>query len=193
MQASLILLVVVRLQCVVLVLHGFRMLTGAMADTVGYPLIPGGSAFAMPLTALVLAVTLWFLAPFVVKAILDERDGPVSLQGLRLEDLYSFGFLLVGLYFVIGSMAPALNWAHYTFAVAATSAAANPEERRSLYQLLDPAITLAAGLACVLNGREWAVKLVRRRQRTEPVAAPNGGPAGSVDNSNAPGGPPSVS
>jgi hypothetical protein len=31
------------------------------------------------------------------------------------------------------------------------------------------------------------------QQNSEQTAAPNGGPAGSVDNSNAPGGPPSVS
>jgi hypothetical protein len=33
----------------------------------------------------------------------------------------------------------------------------------------------------------------RRGESSEPCAAPNGGPAASVDNTNAPGGPPSVS
>jgi hypothetical protein len=32
-----------------------------------------------------------------------------------------------------------------------------------------------------------------RQRRTEPAAAPNGGPAAPLDNPNAPGGPPSVS
>jgi hypothetical protein len=46
-----------------------------------------------------------------------------------------------------------------------------------------------------MSGFELYCSSVRleRRRRTEPSAAPNGGPAASVDNSSAPGGPPSVS
>ena len=66
------------------------------------------------------------------------------------------------LYFALSSLAPTLTWAHYTFGLAASSAAGNPDERRSWYQLLDPAITLAAGLACVFKGSHWAGRSVQR-------------------------------
>jgi hypothetical protein len=45
----------------------------------------------------------------------------------------------------------------------------------------------------VLRFRDMGWELHQRFKGSEPVAAPNGGPAASVDNSNAPGGPPSVS
>jgi hypothetical protein len=46
----------------------------------------------------------------------------------------------------------------------------------------------AAAVVVALWGRDFCIGTI-----AQPNAAPNGGPAGSVDNPNAPGGPPSVS
>jgi hypothetical protein len=107
-------------------------------------------------------------------------DAPVSFAGLRLADLYCMGFFFIGLYFVLSSLAPTITWAHHTFLVVVDAPVGNPETRRSLYQLLEPGITLAAGFACVLNGRQWAERLARRPGGTEPTAPGNDAPPGSL-------------
>jgi hypothetical protein len=176
MPLSSILLIVVRLQSVMLVFHSLSWLSVALTNMVQYPLSQKAMALTVPMGGVLLAVILWFVAPLLVGAILEERDGVVSVGSLRLQDLYCFGFFFLGLYFVLSSLAPALTWAHYTFGMAATSAPGDFEVKRSMYQLLDPVITVAAGFACVLNGSQWAEKLVRRNYRTEPGAPPTSRP-----------------
>jgi hypothetical protein len=76
----------------------------------------------------------------------------------------------------------------------------------ALLMITTPVLSLVALLLRGAGANDWLSRYFERmaiqerrkletlRPRTgQPGAAPNGGPAASVDNSNAPGGPPSVS
>jgi len=87
------------------------------------------------------------------------------MTGLGLEDLYCFAFVSLGLYFVLRSLAPMLTWAHYTFLLAVRSYGATFEHSQSLYDLMQPTITVAAGLVCIFKGPRWASKLAQKQGR----------------------------
>jgi len=137
------------------------------------------SSVAIPIFAVVLAVAFWQLAPWLARVLLGQRDASVSLAGLCLEDLYRFAFVFLGLYFALSSLAPTITWAHYNFLVAAKSVAPYVGERRSLYYLLEPAITFAAGLTCMLKGSLWASKLAQRDKTVAPGTTPKVDAAGA--------------
>lgn len=190
---SVMVLVFLRMQCLVLLIYGFRLFLESLIWSSNTGGTRNPKSIAIVIFTSVLAVAFWQLSPWLARLLLGKRDVSVPITGLTLRDLYCFAFVLLGLYFALSSLAPALTWAHYTFVVAAQSAGPNLEERRSLYSLLQPAITFAAGLICILKGPMWARKLLQKDGMAEPSAAPNGGPAASVENSSALGGPPSVS
>jgi hypothetical protein len=54
-------------------------------------------------------------------------------------------------------------------------------------------VAIAVWSSLVFVFRNYLLRHFERAYRAEPSASPNGGPAASVDNPNAPGGPPSVS
>ncbi len=193
MPLKAIVLILVRAECVYLFIHGLGLFLQAMVGTVGYGANERSVGFGMPIVTLVAAFVLWQVAPHVARLILGPHDAPVEIGGLGLEDLYRFAFVFLGLYFALSSLAQVLTWAHYTFSVAATTPSGNLEQRRSLYYLFDPLITLGAGVTCMLKGRLWTRKLLEWEEKTEPSAAPNGGPAPPSGSSGVAGGPPSVS
>ena len=192
MPLRLIIIVVVRVQCLLLPFDGLRLFVQSRLEEGAYGLAHT-SAAAIVLVACVLAVAGWQLAPWLARLILGERDADVTLAGICLEDLYRFAFVFLGLYLALDSVAPTLTWAHYTFSVAATSVGRTAEQGRALYGLLHPAISVALGLVCVFKGPRWATRLAAKDKGTEPGAAPNGGPATPLGNSDTREGPPSVS
>jgi hypothetical protein len=192
MTLNLLIVILLRMQCLALPLYGVHLMVEERLQAMGNPEAHSGLGFVIPILTCVLAVAFWRISPWLASFILGHRDSVVALTGLRLEDLYRFAFVFLGLYFALSSLAPTLTWAHYTLAQAATSAGRTVVEQRSPYGLLSPAITLAAALACIFKGPEWARKLAQKEKSTEG-AAPNGGPATPVGNSGVTEGPPSVS
>lgn len=184
MPLRVIVLVLVRLECVYLVVYGLGLFLQAMLGTVRRGAFEGSVGFGMPIVTLVVAFVLWQVGPGFARFILGTDDAPVSMGGLSLEDLYRFAFVFLGLYFALSSLAPALTWAHYTFSVAASTPSRNLEQERSLYSLFIPLITLGAGVACMLKGRLWTRKLLAWDAKTGQTGdAPQGSaaepPAGS--------------
>ena len=107
-----------------------------------------------------LAVASWFAGPLLSRLITRCYDTTIAISGLSLEDLYTFAFVFLGLYFVLSSIAPSLNWIHYFLAVGSLP---NPvaDQRKSVYQLSSSLITLFAGFTVMLPTRRWARRLVR--------------------------------
>jgi hypothetical protein len=193
MPLKVIVLILVRAECVFLFVQGLGLFLHAMGGTVGYRVSESSGHFGMPIAVLVAAFILWYAAPHVARLILGPHDTSVPISGLSLEDLYRFAFVFLGLYFALSSLAPVLTWAHYTFSVAATVPSGSLEERRSLYRLFDPLITMGVGIACVMKGRQWTRRLLDREEQTERGAAPNGGLSTPASNSGVGEGPPSAS
>ena len=175
MPLRLIIIVVVRVQCLLLPFDGLRLFVQWRLEEGAYGVAQTPAAGIL-LVACVFAVAGWQLAPWLARLILGQRDADVTLAGICLEDLYRFAFVFLGLYLALNSVAPTLTWAHYTFSVAATSVGRTAEQGRALYGLLHPAISVALGLVCVFKGPGWATTLAAKDKRTEPGAPPNSRP-----------------
>jgi hypothetical protein len=182
-----ILLVVVRMQCLMLLVQSAHLFLRTSSRTIGSGAVERSSRLSFPILALIAALALWFAAPGFTRLLLGNRQVSGRIANVSLEKLYRFAFLFVGLYFAVSSLAPTLTWAYYTFSLAASSAGAGRDQQRSLYQLFDPAITLAIGLACIFNGSRWATSLIQRDNRTEQDGAANRSqPVGSETNPTSP-------
>ena len=90
--------------------------------------------YALPLFMFALACASWFAGPLLSRLITRRYDTTLAIAGLSLEDLYTLAFVFLGLYFVLNSIAPSLNWVYHFFAIGSLP---NPvaDQRRSVYQL----------------------------------------------------------
>jgi hypothetical protein len=116
------------------------------------------------------AYWLWQLAGFVARQVTRGFDSSLSATQLTLLDLYSFGFLLVGLYFAVDNFGPALSWLHYAVTHGASEANLSPDQKSNFYTLFKYLVKLILGLALALNGRKLGAKLVRRDQTAPPAS-----------------------
>jgi len=170
-----ILLVIVRMQCLMLLVQSAHLFLRTSSRTIGMGTIERSPRLAFPILALLAALALWFAAPSLVRVLLGKHRVFGATTNLSLEELYRFAFLFVGLYFAVSSLAPTLSWVHYTFSLAATSAGGGRDQQRSLYQLFDLVMTLAIGLACIFKGSRWARSLIQRDNKTGPDGPANRG------------------
>jgi hypothetical protein len=97
----------------------------------------------------------------IARAVTPHPDPEVQLGGLTLYDLYCFGFTIVGLYYVLSSVAPVINWLHY--ALIQTRDDSNREQ--NFYELTQPLLTMLAGGACMLFSARFARKLIVWQRR----------------------------
>lgn len=163
MLTSTIVLIIMRLFSVQWLVQGLGMLAMGFVEISQMNESRGGwfaaARFIPSLGVLLCSVIAWIAAPFLARFIARKYDAPVAVSGLSLQDLYSFAFVFLGLYFVLSSLADVLNWLHYALAVAASRGDFDPERNKSLYGLSRPLITLVAGCVCLVSGRRWARKL----------------------------------
>jgi hypothetical protein len=103
----------------------------------------------------------------IARWVTRNHDAEVALGTLSRLDLYSFAFVFLGLYFILTSIAPALNWVHYYIRISAISS--QSESQSSFYTIASYLVTLAAGLVALLAARRWARKLLTREGRDETV------------------------
>jgi hypothetical protein len=124
-------------------------------------------AYLVPVAGLVFALLEWCLAPVIARLVTRNRDAEVALGMLSRLDLYSFAFVFLGLYFILTSIAPALDWLHYYLGISAVGS--QSESQSSFYTLASYLVTLTAGLVALLAARRWARKLLARERREETV------------------------
>ena len=118
-------------------------------------------SYAPALVLLALCAWMWMAAPWFARKILGKYDAPVHVSGISLEDIYSFAFVFLGLYFILTSLAASLNWIHYYLTLGdASSTAFSEKTQQSFYKAAQQFVTLLAGLATMLPARQWARKLV---------------------------------
>ena len=109
---------------------------------------------------------LWRLSPFFARLITRGQDATLDCGSLALSDLYTFAFLLVGLYFAVYSFGPSLTWLHYSVSQGSSDAALSQQQQANFYTLFKYLVKLFLGLALILNGRKFANKLIKRHNAT---------------------------
>ena len=120
--------------------------------------------YTAPVGLIILAALIWRFAPAISRLLARGYESTVAVPAVPRLDLYSFAFVLLGLYFALWSVAPAINWVHY---VLNTTAAGSRQAENSLYDLAGSLLTLTAGLIMLLFARHWARRLVAAEERRE--------------------------
>jgi len=124
--------------------------------------------YAPPSLILLAAILVWLLAPMIARLVSPDPDATVDMSSLTLYHLYCFGFVFLGLYFVLSSFADVINWTHYLAMEAHNSSKPDPQGQ-SLYQASRPVLTFVGGLVSLLGAPRWAKKLQRREEKLKAV------------------------
>jgi hypothetical protein len=169
MPLSSIVIVVLRLFAIQMVGQSFHMALSFAAADAKQSFHPPHywMAYLVPVALLVFAVLEWWLAPVVARLVTRHHDGEVAVGALSRLDLYSFAFVFLGLYFLLTSISPALNWLHYFLRTSAGGS--QSESQSSFYSLASYLVTLTAGVLTLLPARRWARRLLTWEQRDETV------------------------
>jgi len=169
MPLSSIVIVVLRLFAIQMVGQSFHMALSFAAADAKQSFHPPHywGAYLVPVALLVFALFEWWLAPAIARLVTRHHDGQVALGALSRLDLYSFAFVFLGLYFILTSIAPALNWLHYFLRTSAVGSQA--ESQSSFYDLASYVVTLTAGVLTLLPARRWARRLLDWERRDETV------------------------
>jgi hypothetical protein len=160
MLLSAIALLVVRLYCLLWLLQGIAMLVAEIDDNMSGSFIL--LRFLPSVVTFVFSVVTWLIAPWLARFISRPRDTVVAVPGLSREDLFAGIFVLLGLYFVLGSLGDCLNGFHYFLWANGGNLPLGSAQPASYYVLSRSVITLIAGLACIVYNRRFAGKLNQR-------------------------------
>jgi len=126
----------------------------------------------VPVIYLIVIYWIWTLAGWVARCVTKGHDAALSATQLTLLDLYSFGFLLIGLSVAIENIGPTLTWLHYSLMKSGGEGRLNEQQQSNFYTLFSYLVKLIVGFALIVNGRRLAARLMRRyHAATESVTA----------------------
>jgi len=171
MPLSSIVVIIARLFALNWLLQAVVLLATTLASTLAFPSHQERPAFvnlmnySPGLFLIVLAFFLWILAPAVARLVSRGFDINVNVGGLSRSDLYSFGFVFLGLFFILSSVGDVINWVHY-FTESHDDPRHDPRIQ-NFYQLTRPCLTLVAGLVSLIGAPRWTRKLISRDQKAE--------------------------
>jgi len=135
-----------------------------------YPYDPSPrSSFLLFGVVAVLAYWLWVLSPFLARRITRGQDSALDCGHLALRDLYSFAFLLVGLYFTVDSFGPTLTWLHFALRHSSSDAPLSQQQQANFYTLFKYLVKLLLGLALIFKGRNLSDRLLKRQNHGKPA------------------------
>lgn len=167
MKLQVFIMVVLRL----LAVHGLLLVVTILAPQVlGVLRISGMTSnfsstyYLLLLGSLVGVAALWFLAMPIARLVTRGVSGEFSTGSLTLVDGYSLAFIATGLYYLIGNLAGVLSWAHYLLQ-SASSRQYGVENASTFYDAWQVVVTFLLGVFLFLNGRKFAVALVRKQQK----------------------------
>jgi hypothetical protein len=118
---------------------------------------------------------IWMWSRTIARWVTPRPDSTVQLGGLTAQDLYSFAFVFLGLYFVLNSIPSVINFAYF----AAVQAHDTGERPRYFYDLSYHVLTLIAGAVCLILAPRFAKKLANAHNKGPTVASVPGGTAES--------------
>jgi hypothetical protein len=112
---------------------------------------------------LLLAYWVWVFAPTLGRWMTRGRGAVLPPAHFDLRDLYSFGFVLVGLICVLESLGPSITWLHYTVTHPSPSGILTEQQKQNFYTLFKYLLELIIGLALTFNSQKLAAKLLKRQ------------------------------
>jgi len=138
------------------------------------PLDDSRSDLAVPLlfivAMIICAVLFWVFALPIARLVTRGVSHDLSFGAMSLVDCYSIAFMAVGLFYISSNLPSVLNWTHYLFKMAATSAGSSWKEDVKWYDVSQAFIPFIVGVILFVNGRRWAVILARRQTEAPPTA-----------------------
>ncbi len=112
----------------------------------------------------VCTAVLWFLAPPIARWVSRGNDLSVEIGAISVTDLYTFAFFLVGIYWAVESIGPALTTLFYYFRENSdVTVFGSPNPMNGSYIFRD-LLRLILGLGLLFKGRRIATWLVRRQE-----------------------------
>jgi len=111
------------------------------------------------------AALLWGLAPLIGRVVCAKLPSSAAPLNASLVDLYSFAFVLVGLFLAMTSLGSALGWVHFMIANASADRDVN------FYESFTSSLQVIIGVAFVFKARALAVGLARKHLETESKSA----------------------
>jgi hypothetical protein len=130
------------------------------------------------LLPLVGGILIWMWSRTIARWVTPRPDSTVQLGGLTAQDLYSFAFVFLGLYFVLTSIPSVINSAYFA-AVQAHKEPDAAERSRYYYDLTYYVLTLVAGAICLILAPRFAKKLANAHGKERTVASVQSGTAES--------------
>jgi hypothetical protein len=125
-----------------------------------------------PVVYLLIIYWIWALAGWVGRCVTKGHDAALSATQLTLLDLYSFGFLLIGLYVAIENIGPTLTSLHYALLKSSGEGRLNEQQQSYFYTLFSYLVKLIVGLGLIFNGRRLAARFIKRYPAATEPAAP---------------------
>jgi hypothetical protein len=120
--------------------------------------------FGLLCVVAVVAFGLWQASPSIARYITRGHDSSVSIGSLALSDLYTFAFLLVGLYFTVEGFGPSMTWLHYSLRQSSADAPLSEQQLANFYALFKYLAKLGLGLVLTFKGRSFAIRLIKHQQ-----------------------------
>lgn len=113
------------------------------------------------------AILIWVFALSIARFVTRGVSLDLSFGSLSLVDCYSVAFIGIGLFYIARHFPQVLNWAHFLFTSAASSAGDSWKERLRGYDIAQAFIPFIVGIVLFVKGRSWAVALARLQERSE--------------------------
>ena len=110
------------------------------------------------------ALLIWMWSRTIARVVTPRPDSDVHLGGLTLQDLYSFAFTFLGIYFVLSSIPSMINFLHYAI-VQARKEPASAQQGQYFYDLTHHVLTFIAGGVCVVLAPSVSKKLARAHSK----------------------------
>jgi hypothetical protein len=140
-----------------------------------------GSYLAVPVIMtiglIVGAILIWVFAQSIARLVTRGVSHDLSFGSLSLVDCYSVAFIGIGLFYIASHFPQVLNWAHYLFTSAASSAGDSWKEGVRGCDLSQAFIPFILGIVLFVKGRSRALALARSQEKSEsatvaPAATP---------------------
>lgn len=136
---------------------------GGLSDMGSYLVVPVIMVIGLIMGAILIWVFALPMARFVTRGV--SRD--LSFGSVSLVDCYSVAFIGIGLFYIASHFPQVLNWAHFLFTSAASSAGDSWKEGVRGYDISQAFITFIVGIVLFVKGRSWAVRLARSQEKSE--------------------------
>ena len=125
------------------------------------------SPILTPLAYLVFGLIAWFAAERIAKKVVRGVDSKFEVGPINPANLYSFGILIVGLYFFLTYLGGTFGWLHYLAVNQAGENLIQGEDDLSIYDVISQIVPCIGGLYFALLSERFGARLAPKQQQSE--------------------------